>query len=77
MIRRLIILACVAILSGLSGTVAGILIAPAPGSETRKRMSGFVEQHGDVVTETVQQGRQFIVGVVEFFTSGGASPGDL
>lgn len=69
MIRRLITLICVAVLSGLAGTVIGVLIAPAPGRDTRAQMSEFMEQHGHVVTETVEQGRMLAGAVVEFFTT--------
>ena len=69
MIRRLITLICVAILSGLAGTVVGVLIAPAPGRETRAQMSIFAERHGHIVTETVEQGRDLVGAVVEFFAT--------
>ena len=76
MLRRLMTLFCVATLSGFAGTVLGILIAPAPGSETRARMSGFVEQHGDLVTDTVEQGRHLADAVVEFLAARLSTPGD-
>ena len=76
MLRRFVTLLFVASLSGLAGTVVGILIAPAPGPETRARMSGFVEQHGDLVTDTLEQGRQLADVVVDFLTTRLSSPDD-
>ena len=72
----MVTLLCVALLSGLTGTGLGILIAPAPGNETRMRMSGFVEEHGDLVAGTVEQGRHLADAIVEFLTSRLSSPGD-
>ena len=69
MFIRFITLVCVAILSGAAGTAAGILIAPAKGEETRQKVSVFVEDHGHVVVETIQKGRQLLGNAVEFVTS--------
>jgi hypothetical protein len=77
MLRRFVTLLCVATLSGLAGTVLGILIAPAPGSETRGRLSGFAEQHGDLVTDTVEQGRRLADAFAEFLTRRLSSPDDV
>ncbi len=76
MLRRFVTLLVVATLSGLGGTMLGILIAPAPGAETRERMSGFFEQHGDLVTDTVEQGRHLADALVDFLTTRLSSPGD-
>ena len=69
MFRRLITLLFVALLSGTAGTAAGILIAPAAGSETREQMSVFVEKHGDFVRNGVQWSRQFLGNVAAFISS--------
>lgn len=76
MLRHLVALLCVAVLSGLAGTATGILIAPAPGSETRGRLSGFVVEHRDLITETVEQGRHLVGAVTEFLRTHLSSPGD-
>lgn len=76
MVRRFVTLLCVATLSGLAGTVLGILIAPAPGSDTRTRLSGFADEHGDIITDTVEQGRRLADALAEFLTSRLSSPGD-
>lgn len=76
MLRRFVTLLCVAACSGLAGTVLGVLIAPAPGHETQARMSGFVEEHGDLVTAAVEQGRQLAGAVVDFLTEHAASRDD-
>ena len=68
MLRTLIVFICVAALSGLAGTALGILIAPAPGHETRARMSGFVEDNGDIVADTLDQGRRLADAVAEYLS---------
>ena len=69
MLRRLFTLLCVAALSGMAGTALGILIAPAPGRETREWMAGLIEQHRHIVSEAADYSRQLATVVTEFLTT--------
>ena len=52
------------------------LIAPAPGAETRGANVRVFEQHGDLVTDTVEQGRHLADALVDFLTTRLSSAGD-
>ena len=63
-LRRLMTLCCVAIFSGVVGLAVGVLVAPAPGEDTQRQLSDFLERHADVV-DKVQRGQQVVADAFE------------
>ena len=57
MVRRLVFLSFVAGLTGTAGLSVGLLYAPAPGEETRRKLSEVFEEHEGTFTELFARGK--------------------
>ena len=68
-LRRLFTLAGTALLAGLLGFVAGLLVAPATGAETRAWLSSLVNQHGPAVMDNVRKGQHQVERAVDYVAS--------
>ena len=65
MVRRLIVLMFVAGLSGTAGLWVGLLYAPAPGEETRQKLSAVLDEHDDTFDELFSRSRQALGDAVD------------
>lgn len=50
----------VAVLAASAGTLLGVLIAPAPGAETRQRLSTLMHHRKDQVLSTVERSQDAV-----------------
>lgn len=66
MLKRLITLPFVTFFSLSCGFVAGILLAPSSGSETRLQMSLFMEQNQQMIEQGVLIGQETFSHVIDF-----------
>jgi gas vesicle protein len=57
MVGRLIFIATVVGLAGTAGLSVGLLYAPAPGEETRRKLSEVYEEHEGTFTELFARGK--------------------
>lgn len=64
-LRWLIILISVALISGLAGLTAGVLLIPSSGDETRRQLSGFFEQHAYII-ESLEHSQQALADAFEY-----------
>ena len=64
-LRWLIILISVALISGLAGLTAGVLLIPSSGDETRRQLSGFFEQHAYII-ENLERSQQALADAFEY-----------
>jgi len=58
MVGRLIFFVAVVGLAGTAGLSVGLLYAPAPGEETRRKLSEVFEEHEGTFTEFFVRGRE-------------------
>jgi hypothetical protein len=65
MLRRFILLLFVAGLSGTAGLWVGLLYAPAPGEETRQKLSTFFAENEGTFDELFSRSRQALGDAVD------------
>ena len=65
MLRRLILRVFVAGLSGTAGLWVGLLYAPAPGEETRQKLSAVFDEHDDAFDDLFARSRQALGDAVD------------
>ncbi len=65
MLRRFILLVFVAGLSGTAGLWVGLLYAPAPGEDTRKKLSAIFDEHDGTFDELFARSRQALGDAVD------------
>jgi len=58
MLRRFIVLVFVVGLSGTAGLWVGLLYAPAPGEETRQKLSAVFNEHDETFDDLFTRSRQ-------------------
>ncbi len=58
MITRFLVLVFVSGVSGATGIGLGLLLAPAPGAETREAVSAFIDSHEEFLTELYSRGAE-------------------
>ncbi len=68
-LRRLITLACVALLAGGAGIVIGVLLAPATGQETRAWVAELIDTHGPTVMSHVRRGQDTVAAAVDYVST--------
>ena len=77
MIRRLFFLIFVIGLAGTAGLSVGLLYAPAPGEDTRRKLSEVFEEHGSTFTDLFALGRDAFNYAVEAVSGIDASTNDI
>ncbi len=65
-LRRLFAAAGFALLGGILGIIAGVLMAPAKGEDTQRRLSSLVQQHGPAVVDGIRKGQQKVEGAIDY-----------
>jgi len=64
-LRWLIIVISVALISGLTGLTAGVLLTPSSGDETRRQLSGFFERQTYII-ENLERSQQALADAFEY-----------
>lgn len=65
MLRRLLLLLFVAGLSGTAGLWVGLLYAPAPGEDTRQKLSTFFAENEGIFDDLFARSRQALGDAIE------------
>ena len=65
MLRRFILLLFVSGLSGTAGLTVGLLYAPAPGAETRQKLSAVFDEHEDTFDDLFVRSREALDDAVD------------
>ena len=76
MVGRLIFIVTVVGLAGTAGLSVGFLYVPAPGEETRRKLSAVFEEHEGTLTELLARGRDAFNDTVDAVSGVEASADD-